>query len=159
MGDDKRELSMNPAQSKTPGMPGNSMRENRETPSVSGSSKSDRLEKATSYTASMYAGGESDELVVPTKHPNKGEQSPAEGAEGSSSTKGNTEDAHTYRTQCREYVFQGAQRCAESSSHQRSAFTPCTQGKSRMRYVAAKFMWRPANKAVGINGPIAPDAT
>ena len=40
------------------------MRENRETPLVSGSSKPDRLEKATSYEASMNASGESDEQVV-----------------------------------------------------------------------------------------------
>ncbi len=45
-------------------MSGNSMRENRETPPVSGSSRPDRLEKATSYTTSMHAGGESDEQVV-----------------------------------------------------------------------------------------------
>ena len=52
MGDDKRKPHMNPAQSETPGMPGNSMRENRETPQASGSSTPDRLEKATSYTTS-----------------------------------------------------------------------------------------------------------
>ena len=115
MGDDKREPSMNPAQSETPGMLGNSMRENREIPSVSGSSKSDRLEKATSYTASMYAVGKSDELVVPTKHPNKGEQSPAEGAEGSSSTKGNTEETNTCRTQSREHVSQGLRGVGEAA--------------------------------------------
>lgn len=37
VGDGKREPSMNPAQSETPGMSGNSMRENREAPLVSGS--------------------------------------------------------------------------------------------------------------------------
>ncbi len=83
------------------------MRENRETPSVSGSSTPDRLEKATSYTTSMNAGGESDEQVVPTKRPNNGEQSLAEGVEGSCSTKGNIEEAHTCRTQGREHVSQG----------------------------------------------------
>ena len=72
---------MNPAQSQTPGMSGNSMRENRETPQVSGSGTPDRLEKAMSYETSMYAGGESDEQAVPAKRPNKGEQSPAEGVE------------------------------------------------------------------------------
>jgi len=64
MGDDTRELSVNPAQSETPGMPGNSTRENRETPLASGSGTPDRLEKATSYTTSMHAGGESDQRVV-----------------------------------------------------------------------------------------------
>jgi hypothetical protein len=28
-----------------------------------------------------------------------------------------------------------------------------------MRYVAPKIMWRPANNSVGMNGPIARDAT
>jgi len=107
MGDDKREPSMNPAQSETPGMPGNSVRENRETPSTSGSSTSDRLEKATSYTTSMQGGGESDEQVVPAKRSNKEEQFSAERVEGSCSTKGNTEEAHTCRTQGREHVSQG----------------------------------------------------
>ena len=91
-GGDTGEPSMNPAQSKTPGMSGNSMRENRETPSVSGSSRSDRLEKATSSTASMHAGGESDEQVVPAKGSNKGEQSLAESVEGRSPDGGKAGD-------------------------------------------------------------------
>jgi hypothetical protein len=55
-------------------MPGNSMRENRETPRASGSSTPDRLEKATSYKTSAHASGESDGAVVPTKYPNNGAQ-------------------------------------------------------------------------------------
>jgi RNA-directed DNA polymerase len=107
MEDEKCEPTMNPAQSETPGMSGNSMRENREAPLASGSSRPDRLEKATSYTTSMHAGGESDERVVPAKHPNNGEQSPAEGVEGSRSTKGNAEETYTLRTPSRERVSQG----------------------------------------------------
>src|SRR5882724_3710009 len=83
MSDVKRESLVNPAQSETPGMPGTSMRENRETPQVSGSNRPDRLEKATSYETSMHTCGESDEQVVPAKQPNKGEKSPAEVVEGS----------------------------------------------------------------------------
>jgi hypothetical protein len=107
MADDNREPPMNPAQSETPGMSGNSTRENRETLSVSGSSTPDRLAKATSYTASMNAGGESDEQVVPAKRSNNEEQTSAERVEGSCSTKGNTEEAHTCRTLGREHVSQG----------------------------------------------------
>lgn len=55
MGDDKRKPSMNPAQSETPGMSGNSMRENRETSLASSSSSLDRLEKAMSYKTSANA--------------------------------------------------------------------------------------------------------
>src|SRR5580692_7254676 len=107
MSDDPREPPMNPAQSEAPGMSGNSMRENRETPLVSGSSTPDRLEKATSYTTSMHASGESDEQVVPAKRSNKEEQSSAESVEGSCSTKGNIDEAHTLRTLGREGVSRG----------------------------------------------------
>ena len=55
----------------------------------------------------MNAIGESDEQIVPAKHLNKGEQSPAEGVEGSCWTKGNTDEAHTRRTPGRESVSQG----------------------------------------------------
>jgi len=106
MGDEKREPSMNPAQSETPGMSGNFMRENRETPLASGSMP-DRLEKATSYTTSAHASGESDERVVPAKRSNNKEQSLTESVEGSRSTKGNTEETYTYRTQGRGSVSQG----------------------------------------------------
>ena len=107
VGDGKREASTNPAQSETPSTLGNSMRENRETPLVTGSSTPDRLEKAISHTSSMHAIGESDEQVVPAKRSNKVEQSAAESVEGSCSTKGNTDEAHRCRTQGREHVSQG----------------------------------------------------
>jgi RNA-directed DNA polymerase len=107
MSDEKREPLASPAQSETPGMLENSMRENRETPQASGSHTPDRLEKATSYKTSMYASGESDEPVVPAKRLNKEEQSLAESVEGSGSTKGNTDEAFTRRTQGRERVSQG----------------------------------------------------
>ena len=45
MSDVQCESLMNAAQSETPSMPGNSMRENRETPLASGSNRPDRLEK------------------------------------------------------------------------------------------------------------------
>ena len=82
MSDEKREPLASPAQSETPGMLENSMRENRETPPASGSHTPDRLEKATSYKTRMYASGESDSAVVPAKCPNKGELCRAEGMEG-----------------------------------------------------------------------------
>ena len=107
MSDENRKPLVNPAQSKTPGMPGNSVRENREPLPTSDSCRSDRLEKAISHESSMHVGGESDEQVVPTKQLNNGERSLAEVAEGSCSTKGNTEEERTLRTQSRERVSQG----------------------------------------------------
>ena len=129
MSGDKREPLMSPAQSQTPGMSGNFMRENRETPLFSGSSQSERLVKATSYTTSMNAGGESDEQVVPAKHSNKEEQSSAESVEGSCSTKGSIDEANTSRAQNREIVSRGLVGVREAVR----GLTPLTQGRSRMR--------------------------
>lgn len=118
-GDRERESPVDPAQSETPGMPGNFMRENRETPLASGSNTPDRLEKATSYTTSMYAGGESDEQVVLTKRSNKEGISSAESVEESCSTKGNTNEANTLRTLSREGVPQGLAGVREAARRDR----------------------------------------
>jgi RNA-directed DNA polymerase len=143
MNDENGESLMDPAQSETPGTLGNSMRENRETPLVSDSSTPDRLEKATSYTASMHASGESDEQVVPAKRSNNEEPSSAESVEGSCSTKGNTEEAHTLRTQGRERVSQGLKGVREAARRDRKQkFTALlhhvTVGLLRYSYYALK---------------------
>ena len=135
MSDVTRESFMNPAQSETPGMSGNSMRENRETSRESGNSRPDGREKATSYKSPPQTGEESDEQVIPTKHPNQEEPSSAEGVEGSCSTKGNTKEVNMCRTQSREHVSQGlggVRRAARRDNPARGS-TPSTQGKSRMR--------------------------
>ena len=49
-------------------------------------------------TPSMYADEKSDEVVVPTKRPNKGRQLPAEVVEGRASPKGNSRQAAVVRT-------------------------------------------------------------
>jgi RNA-directed DNA polymerase len=81
-------------------MPGNSTRENRETPStpviVAG-----RLEKGMSPTSGMHAGGESDGRIVPTKGSNKDGQPSAESPEGRRPTKENIEQPTPSRTQSR----------------------------------------------------------
>ena len=59
----QREPSADSAQSETPGMHGNSTRENRETQSVP-VEVAGRLEKAMSRKINMYTGGESDGCVV-----------------------------------------------------------------------------------------------
>ena len=87
----KRKPSVNPAQSETPGTPGNSMRENRETPSASAIPPgAERSEKGERSTSDMYAVGESDDPIVPAKRANKtGPSAVAESVEGRGSTKGN----------------------------------------------------------------------
>jgi len=71
VGGETGERPTHPAQSETPGTLGNCMRENRETPRVSGRSTPDGREKATSSTTSRHARGESDEPVVPAKRSNQ----------------------------------------------------------------------------------------
>jgi RNA-directed DNA polymerase len=114
MGSDKR-ATYDPAQSQTPGMSGNSMRENREIPRASGSSENGPVGEGASHKSSMNASGKSDRAVVPTKHPNKGEQSSAEGVEGRAVTKGNTEEERTHRTPGRGSVSPGLQRVREAA--------------------------------------------
>jgi RNA-directed DNA polymerase len=90
------------AQSETPGMHGNSTRENRETPPTPVvEDAAGRLEKAMSQESNMHVGGESDGCVLPTKCPNKGGQLPAEGMEGRQPTKENIGQATAPRTQSR----------------------------------------------------------
>src|SRR5258706_5436267 len=90
------------AQSETPGMHGNSTRENRETPLAPGAKAArGRLEKAMSQKANRQAVGEWKGCVIPSKCPNKGGQPPAEGMEGRQPTKENTGQATAPRTQSR----------------------------------------------------------
>jgi hypothetical protein len=97
-----REYPEDFAQSETPGIHGNSARENRETPSAPAVEKAaGRLEKAMSQESNMHAGGESDGCVIPSKCPNNGGQLPAEGMKERQPTKENTGQATAPRTQSR----------------------------------------------------------
>jgi len=83
-------------------MHGNSTRENREIPSVPAVKLvAGWLEKAMSQQSNIYAGGESDGCVLPSKCPNKGGQPAAEGMEGRQPTKENIGQATAPRTQSR----------------------------------------------------------
>src|SRR5215831_17918850 len=100
----RRERSFDTAESKTLGMWGSSMRENRETsqtPTLDGSVG--RSKKVRGRNIDMHVCGESDGLIVPTKRANKagGYWLAAESAEERRSTKGNAPQAHSCRTQSR----------------------------------------------------------
>ena len=58
----------------------------------------------------------SDEAVVPMKAANKGAKAPAELLEGRASTKGNSQDQSTYRTQGRESVSQAVERIRKAAT-------------------------------------------
>lgn len=78
------------------------MRENRETPCPpSDDGPEGRAGKAVGRTPAMHGHGESDRPVLPTKLPNKAEQSAAKAVEGRGLTKENTGRQNTSRTQSR----------------------------------------------------------
>src|SRR5262249_39452814 len=97
------ERPLDPAQSETRCMRGNSSRGKRETPQVpTGLVPAGRPGKVIGRTPGMYAWGKSDDCVVPGKPPNKGEPlSPAEAVEGRRSTKGSPMSGAVSRTQSR----------------------------------------------------------
>ncbi len=137
MNDDvTREPSLDTAESKTPRMRGNFMRENRETqatPSPDGGEG--RSGKAVSHTPDMYEAWESDDSIVPAKRANKtgarptGRAPVAESVEERESTKGKARRPTACRTQCRRNVLNGSHRIRDAAS----ATDRFTQGRSRMR--------------------------
>jgi len=170
VGNDKRESSRHPAQPETPGMPGNSRRENRETPRVSGSQRPDRLEKATSYKEGQrvrHRGGyfwfrpPARAVALPRGVGRTGSTCevsqpgcvrPAEGMEGSRSTQGNTEENRTLRAQDRKGVSQGLQRVREAARRdQKQKFTallhPVTTG-----LLPDSYYWLKREAAPGVDG-------
>jgi RNA-directed DNA polymerase len=98
-----RKSCSSPAESKTLCMRGNSLRGNREVPSVPfADGAMGRSEKAKSRTSDMHADGKSDGPIVPAKLPNNdGPEPSAEAVEGRGPTKGNTEQTAEARTQSR----------------------------------------------------------
>jgi len=80
--------SSSTAESKTWCMCGNSRRENREIPSVPRLRSRGRLVNLTEGTANMYAGGKSDDFVVPSTRANKAATAVAESVEERRSPKG-----------------------------------------------------------------------
>ncbi len=78
----------NTAESTTLCMRGNPKRENREIPSVSESTDSERSENVTDGNTDMYADGKSDGPIVPAKRTNKTGTPAAESVEERGSPKG-----------------------------------------------------------------------
>ena len=94
--------------------------------------------------ALMHGGGESYSGVVPTKQPNKSEQSPAEDPEGAPEgrplTKENTRQPKPYRTPSRESGPSGLERVREAAKqdgklqpHPDSGVDANIRGKNRVR--------------------------
>ncbi len=94
MNDDvTRKPSLDAAESQTPRMCGNSMRENREIPQPpTGNGPEGRAGKAKSRNPAMYGCGKSDNPIVPEKLSNNGcdASQPAEKTEGKRLARGNS---------------------------------------------------------------------
>jgi RNA-directed DNA polymerase len=92
---------LDPAQSKTLYMRGNSLHGNREIPPPpAADGATGRPEKVYDHTSGMHVGGKSDDCIVPEKLPNK-DRTSAEAVEGRRSTEGNTGQGAAPRTQSR----------------------------------------------------------
>jgi len=142
--DDRREPVFNAAESQTPSMCGNSVHGNRESPPVSPQDGGgERSGKAAGRTPDVYAGGQSDDSIVPQKRANKaGERAgpgycgtrrrkgeptentntglnqlppAAEPVEGRESIEGNADQEATRRTQCRVSGSTGLGRVREAA--------------------------------------------
>jgi hypothetical protein len=128
------------------------MRENRETPLVSGSGRVGPAGEGASHTASRNASGESDERVVPAKRSNKEEQSSAESVEGSGSTKGNTEETHTDRTQRREQVSQGLGGVREAARREKKQKFTALLHHVTTELLRDSYQWLKKQAAPGVDG-------
>ena len=114
-GDGRREPLFDAAESKTPSMRGNSMRENRETqatPSPDGGGG--RSEKAKRRTPDVHVAGESDGPIVPAKRANKAGTLAAEFVEERGSPKGNADQKASPRTQSHKRRVAPAGTCTAS---------------------------------------------
>ena len=115
---DKRESSLDAAESETHGMRGRPTRENREAPVSSPPDGGGvRSEKAYGRTSEMHGTGESDRPIVPSNPPNKGVDmsSSAEGAEGRGLAKGNPRRQTRHRTQRRADLQQALLRIRQAA--------------------------------------------
>jgi group II intron reverse transcriptase/maturase len=122
-GGDTGEPPVDPAQSETLSMRGNSSLGNREIPGVpAADATAGRPEKAEGRTSGMNARGKSDDRVVPEKRPNKSSETPpAEDVEGRRSTKGNTSETAAHRAQNRKCASIGLRGVREKARRDKRA--------------------------------------
>ena len=90
-------------------------------------------EEGRGRTLTMYDTRESDNGIVPKKHPNNEQLSLLEGVEGRPLTKGNTCQSPAARTQSRGPASRGLGRVRQAAKIR--AVTPDTRGRSRMREI------------------------
>jgi hypothetical protein len=115
-----RELSADPASSKTPGTSRRFLHENRETSEMAESSqRTDREAKAPGQTASRHVAAESDHVRVPRNPLNRDGHPSAERGEGSAWTKENARPSHPHPTQRGARVSQGLARVRKAARERR----------------------------------------
>lgn len=151
---DIRKSAAAPAESKTPGMSGNSMRENREAPEASvPDGGADRSGNVGWREPDMNATGESDRCVVPAKQPNKGERfSPAEVVEGRRRAKENTGEAAMCRTQGRESMENGLIRVREAAKQDKEVRFTALLHHVNEELLRASYYALKREAAAGVDG-------
>ena len=130
------------------------MRENRETPCPpSGDGPEGRAGKAVGRTPAMHGHGESDRPVLPTKLPNKAEQSAAEAVEGRGLTKENTDQQNTSRTQSRKNVPSALERVRQVASRDgKERFTALMHHVYDIDQLRTAYLALKRDAAAGVDG-------
>jgi RNA-directed DNA polymerase len=156
--DDRREPLFDAAESQTPSMCGNSMRENRETQATpSSDGGGGRSGKAKRRTSDVHVAGESDGPIVPAKRannadrPNAGRPA-AESAEERGSTKGNAKQTAAHRTQGRGSVSNGLQRVRAAARRDKKARLTALLHHVTAELLRASFYELKRSASPGIDG-------
>ena len=105
------------------------------------------------HTPMMNGHGKSDNLVVPTKPPNKAAEPAAEVVEGSGLTKGNSREGQESRTQCRPNSPDGIERVRQAARKDRKQkFTALLHHVHDIERLRAAYFALKRNAAAGIDG-------
>ena len=149
-----REPCAGPAESKTLSMRGNSLRGNREIPSVPTSDGSvGRSGKVNSRTPDKYADGKSDGPIVPKKPPNNdGPMSSAEVVQERGPTKGNTDETAVARTQRRSTTSIGLRGVREAAKKDPNARFTSLLHHVTVGLLRSSFLALQRQAAPGVDG-------
>lgn len=143
---------MDPAESETLRMRGNSLHGNRDIPRApAGDGAAGRPEKVEDHTSGADAGGKSDGRIVPGKPPNKGRR-PAEAVEGRRSTEGITVQAPAPSTQCETSASCGLHRVRIAARKDKEARFTALLHHVTVEQLRDSFHALKRNAAPGVDG-------
>jgi RNA-directed DNA polymerase len=144
--------SVDPAQSQTLRMRGNSLHGSREIPQVpAADGASGRPEKVDDRASGMHACGKSDDSIVPAKRANKDTTS-AESVERRGSTEGNTAQTATPRTQSRTGVSSALGRVRQVACQDKQARFTALLHHVTLEHLRASFYALKRGASPGVDG-------